>query len=219
MFDYVNRMQLALGDKARRAGLKAGAGVALLIGAGFLLAALWSWLAWEMELGPVYASLIIGGAFAVIGLVILATSGKERHRVPTTEELRSEVETRLSLAADAAIGRVKSEAKSAVDGAQAKVSSLIGGAGAQVMKVAHGAEDLASGAGRKVADAAEIGGEVLKDARETMDRAMETKAGPALGLAGAFSIGVVLASLLRGSRGRDDVYYDDEDDWYDDDYV
>lgn len=44
MFDYVNKLQLALGDKARRTGLKIGAGVVVLIGAGFLTAALWSWL-------------------------------------------------------------------------------------------------------------------------------------------------------------------------------
>ena len=107
MFDYVNRLQLALGDKARRAGMKAGAGVALLIGAGFLLAALWSWLAWQLDLGPTYASLIIGGVFALIGLIVWASGSKERHAVPSTDDLRSEVETRLSLAADAAIDKVK----------------------------------------------------------------------------------------------------------------
>lgn len=218
MFDYVNRMQLALGDKARRAGLKAGAGVALLIGAGFLLAALWSWLAWQMALGPIYASLIIGAAFAVIGLIILSGSGKERHAVPTAEDLRSEVSTTLSLAADAAIDKVKFQAESAVEGAKAKVSSLFGGAGDKVMSAAHGAVDLAAGAGRKVAEAAEMGGETLHEARETLDRAMETKAGPAIGLAGAFSIGMVFASLISKSRSNDDFYYDDEDDWDDEDY-
>lgn len=218
MFDYVNRMQLALGDKARRAGLKAGAGVALLIGAGFLLAALWSWLAWQLELGPALASLIIGGAFAVIGLIVWVASDREHHAVPTAEELRSEVEARLSLAADAAINRVKSEAGQAVDGAKAKVSSLFGGAGGRVMTAAQGAGDLAAGAGRKVAEAAELGGETLHEARETLDRAMETRAGPGIGLAGAFSIGIVLASLLSQRRGKDDFYYDDEDDWDEADY-
>lgn len=217
MFDYVNRMQLALGDKARRAGLKAAAGVALLIGAGFLLAALWSWLAWRMQLGPATASLIIGAVFALVGLVILLISAKERHAVPTAEELRDEVQATLGLAADAAIDKVKFQAESAVEGAKAKVSSLFGGAGGTVMSAAHGAGDLAAGAGRKVAEAAEFGGEALHDARETLDRAMETRSGPAIGLAGAFSIGVILASLISQSRSKDDFYYDDEDDW-DEDY-
>lgn len=213
MSDYVNRLQLALGDKARRAGLAAGAGAVLLIGAGFLLAALWSWLAWRLELGPIYASLIIGGFFAVIGLTLLALSAKERHAVPTTEDLRAEVEAAVHLAADAAVDMVKFQATNAVDGAKAKVSSLFGGAGGRVMTAAQGAGDLAAGASRKVADAAEMGGEALHEARETLDRAMDTRAGPALGLAGAFSIGVLLAGLISQSRSKDDFYYDDEDDW------
>ena len=52
MFAYARNMQLALGDKLRRAGLTAGAGVFLLIGLGFLLAALrWSWR-WMFVLMP-----------------------------------------------------------------------------------------------------------------------------------------------------------------------
>lgn len=218
MFDYVNRMQLALGDKARRAGLKAGASVALLIGAGFLLAALWSWLAWHMELGPAYASLIIGGSFAVIGLIVWAASGKERHAVPTSEDLRSEVQTRLSLATDAAIDKVKFEAGNAVDTAKTKVNSMFGGAAGSVMNVAHGAGDLAAGASQKVSRVAELGSDALHEARETLDRAVEPKAGPAVSLAGAFAVGMALSGLLARSRSKDDFYYDDEDDW-EDDYI
>lgn len=220
MFDYVNRLQLALGDKARRAGLKAGAGVVLLIGVGFLLAALWSWLAWQLELGPTYASLIIGGVFALIGLIVWASGSKERHAVPSPDELRSEVETRLSQAADSAIDKVKFQAESAVEGAKARVSSLFGGAGEAARSAAKGASGLAADAGGKlgetVADMAGKGGEALKGARETLDRAVETKAGPAIGLAGAFSLGLIVAAALAQSRSKDDFYYDDEDDW--DDY-
>ncbi|TKW66151.1 MAG: phage holin family protein [Paracoccus denitrificans] len=217
MFDYVNRMQLALGDKARRAGMKAGASVALLIGAGFLLAALWSWLAWHLELGPAYASLIIGGAFAVIGLIVWLASSKEKHAVPSADDLRSEVETRVGLATEAAIDRVKYEAGSAVEGAKAKVSSLFGGVADKVSNVAHGAGDLASGAGKEVSKVASKGGELLSEARETLDTAMEPKAGPGIGLAGAFAVGMVLAGALSRSRSKDDFYYDD-DEWEDDYY-
>lgn len=212
MFDYVNRMQLALGDKARRAGMKAGAGVALLIGAGFLLAALWGWLAWHLALGPALASLILGGGFALIGVVIWLLSGAERHTVPTTDDLRQEVEARLSLAADAAIDKVKFRAETAVDEARAKVSSLFGMAPGGARKAADqtGEDTAGQGAG--------IAAEALSTARETLDRAVESRAGPGLGLAGAFALGLVLAhTLSNGGRSADDPY-DDDDDWpYDDD--
>ena len=49
MFDYAHKMQLAVSDLGRRAGLKAGAGVLALIAAGFLLAALWTFLARTLD--------------------------------------------------------------------------------------------------------------------------------------------------------------------------
>lgn len=222
MFDYVNRMQLALGDKARRVGMKAGAGVALLIGAGFLLAALWSFLAWRLELGPTYASLIIGGGFALIGLIVWLMSNSERHAVPSTDELKNEVEARLSLAADAAIDKVKYRAESAVEGAKSKVTSLFGAATDTVKGAAHSAGDAASGAGHKVGEmateVAEMGGVALDKAKETLDQAVETKAGPAIGLAGAFSVGLIIANALSRGRSKEELYYYDEDDWEDDYY-
>ncbi len=83
MFDYVNKLQLALGDKARRTSLKLGAAVAALIGLGFLIAAAWSLLAWNIELGPAMASLIVGGVFALVGALIWSQANPERHPMPT----------------------------------------------------------------------------------------------------------------------------------------
>ena len=60
MFDYARNMQLALSDAGRRAGMKAAAGVVALIGAGFLVAALWTFLAYHLHWGSLGASLAIG---------------------------------------------------------------------------------------------------------------------------------------------------------------
>ncbi|HMQ40265.1 MAG TPA: phage holin family protein [Paracoccus sp. (in: a-proteobacteria)] len=205
MFDYLDRLQLALGDKARRTGMKSGAGAVAGIGAGFLLAALWSWLTWGLDLGPTVASLIIGVAFLIVALIIWLAASKHSHPMPTGEELRSEIEARLSGMADAAIDKAKSRAEAAVDGARSRVFSIFGSAG-----------DTVKDTEAAMSDIAREGGEALKDARETLDRAVGTKAGPAIGLAGAFALGVVIASTLGRSRGKDDFYYDDwdEDDYY-----
>ena len=71
MFDYAQRLQLALGDVVRRSALKVIAGVVLAVAIGFLLAALWSWLAHGLGWGATMASLAIGGGFVVIGAIIL----------------------------------------------------------------------------------------------------------------------------------------------------
>ena len=204
MFDYLDRLQLALGDKARRTGMKSGAGAVAGIGAGFLLAALWSWLTWGLDLGPTVASLIIGVAFLIVALIIWLAASKHSHPMPTGEELRSEIEARLSGMADAAIDKAKSRAEDAVDGARSRVFSIFGSAG-----------DTVKDTEAAMSDIAREGGEALKDARETLDRAVGTKAGPAIGLAGAFALGVVIASALGRSRGKDDFY---DDDWDEDDY-
>ena len=107
MFAYARNMQLALGDKLRRAGLTAGAGVFLLIGLGFLLAALWTWLAHHLGWGALGASLAIGSGFVAIGLILLLLARNERHPLPTPDELKTEVEAQVSGMADAAIARQK----------------------------------------------------------------------------------------------------------------
>ena len=209
MFDYIDRMRLALGDKARRTGMKAAAVAALLIGSGFLLAAAWSWIAWGLELGPIGASLVIGGIFALAGMILWGMAATERHKVPGTEDLKNEVSARLNLAAEAAIGKVRHGAETVMDSAQTRVSSLFGIRGG----AAEGADgDSRDGGGNPVSEAAETVGEALKDARETLDRAVATKAGPAIGLAGAFALGVMIASAMKGRR-EDDGWDDWDEDW------
>lgn len=207
MFDYVNKLQLALGDKARRTGLTVGAGIAALTGLGFLVAAFWSWLAWNQELGPALASLIVGGGFLLIGLIVLMMAGPERHQMPTSAELKSEVEMRLSQATEAALDKAKFKVEETVDSAQARVASLFGAAGDKVQNVASGA-----------AGAVGLSGENLSQAKETLDQATQHRAAPAVGLAGAFAVGMAFASALKSRRSEEDLYYDDEYDDDDDDW-
>ncbi|MBU3030286.1 phage holin family protein [Paracoccus marinaquae] len=204
MFDYARKMQLALGDIARRSALKAVAGVVLALGAGFLLAALWSWLANGLGWGAMLASLALGAGLVVIGLVILAVASKTRHPMPDTDELRREVEARVSLAADAAVGRAKTEAMRMASRAETRVETLMGDAARRVRDTAR-----KSGLGDDTIDAARRG---AGQAARRVSRAARSDAGGLAGLIGAFALGVALASRLAGGRPPDPAPEDEEDD-------
>ena len=215
MFDYVNKLQLALGDKARRTSLKAGAAVAALIGLGFLIAAAWSLLAWNLELGPAMASLIVGGVFALVGAVIWTQASPERHPMPTGDELKAEVEMRLQDAADAAIDKVKTTATEAVDSAQAQVSAFFGGVPDKARDLAktagEGVGTMANNAVKGAATKAGISDDRLDEVKATVERAA-----PGVGLVGAFAVGMAIANALASRRSEEDLYYEDDD--YDDDW-
>ena len=95
MFDYARNMQLALSDTGRRVALKAAAGAVIALGAGFLIAALWSFLAWNLGWGPVGASLAIGLLFVIVGVVLFSMSKTVKHPVPSTDELKADARVRL----------------------------------------------------------------------------------------------------------------------------
>lgn len=231
MFDYVNNMQLALQDRARSAGLKAGAGVALAIGAGFLIGALWHLLAWGLDLGPALASLIVGVIFLAVGGVVYSMSGVKRE-IPSTDELKNEVEARLSLATEAALDRAKFKAEEVVDGvkhraeevldsAQTRVQGIFGGVErsakglvADTERKVHGFEDRVasfatdtlSGAARKVG----LTPSVIEEAQQTLHDATRSRAAPGVGLIGAFALGMTIASALAGRSEHDDDWDDDD---------
>ena len=229
MFDYARNMQLALADTARRTGIKAGAGAVIVLGAGFLLAALWSWLATDLGWGSTLASLTIGGGFVVIGLVAMMLAGRAKHRVPTTDDLRREVEARVDMAREAAIQRARSEATRLVDMAENKVQSLIDRAGYQASKVVGDAERTAYGFARDTARTVGLTAENLNAARDGLDAARDTardaadkvqaaansNAGSMAKILGAFAVGITLASKFQDWRRSDDDAYADA---YDDDY-
>lgn len=225
MFAYARNMQLALGDKLRRAGLTAGAGVFLLIGLGFLLAALWTWLAHHLGWGALGASLAIGSGFVAIGLILLLLARNERHPLPTPDELKTEVEAQVSGMADAAIARVSGAADQVVERATGKASRLMGLAG---QKARSATDDLAYRADR-YADRAESQAyrtarqseDALRGAARRDDQGADSRAPTATiaPLLGAFAVGITLASRLRAWRNRDKAHpqdWDPAEDWSDD---
>lgn len=237
MFDYARNMQLALSDMGRRAGLKAGAGAAILIGAGFLLAALWTWLAHHLGWGSLRASLAVGAGFVMIGLVVAAAGGRRRHRIPTTDELQAEVEQRLGLATDAMLGKARDRADEVVQNARAKATEVIGDAEARVHgfvddvtyrmnSFADAAETRVQGAAQtvasKTAQSLGVSPAMVRDATEAarngVERFRHSRAAPAIGLLGALTLGAVAANLLNGALHRDDEGDDDfqdDEDWPD----
>lgn len=213
MFDYAQRLQLALTDTARRAGMKAAAGLIAVVGAGFLLAALWSWLAHNLDWGPTLASLTVGGGFLVVALIVFAMGNRKRHRMPTTDDLKQEVETRLTLAADAAANRARHEASRVLDMAGNKVTSLMDDASYRANKLASDAEQRVYGVAQSVgltSDNLDRTKAKAAEVKEKVAEASNSNAGSMLKLLGAFAVGVTLASKLRESR-HDDDYYDEDD--------
>lgn len=225
MFAYTRNMQLAVSDKLRRAGLAGVAGVVLVIAAGFLLAALWTFLARNLHWGPLGASLAIGGVLVVIGLILLSLAGRERHRVPSTDELKAEVEQHLHLMANAAIGKASDAADAALERASDKASHLMDRAEQKVHAVADDlgyranrfadqAEAKVYGTVRQVGEAtAERFGFSAAQAKDAAGRVRGSNAATLAPVLGAFAVGITLASRLQARRHRDDP--PDDQDWHD----
>lgn len=215
MFDYAQRLQLALKDTARRSAMKAAAGVILLVAVGFLIAALWSFLAHNLDWGPALASLAIGALFVLAAVILLAVSKKHKHEMPTTEDLRKEVEARVTLAKDAAIERARSEAERMVDMAGNKAVSLMDEASFRANKLADDTERRVFGAARHAAESVGLTSSNINTARtkvdeatHTLSRANSSNAASVAKLLGAFAVGITLAAKLREGRDTDD-YEDD----------
>lgn len=215
MFDYAQRLQLALKDTARRSAMKAAAGVVLVVAVGFLIAAIWSFLAHNLRLGPAVASLIIGGLFVVVALILIAMSKQPKHEMPTTDDLRKEVEARVTLAKDAAVDRVKAEAERIVDMAGNKAVSLMDEAVYRANKVADDTERRVFGVARQAAQHVGLTSENVDAVRATLHGAKDgvssaSNSNPAniAKLVGAFAIGLTLASKLRGQTEH--TYYEDD---------
>lgn len=195
MFDYVQKLQLALGDVARRTGLKAAAGLILGIGAAFLVAALWSWLATELGWGAMLASLTVGGGFVLIGLIMFGVASRQKHRMPTTDDLKREVQARVSLAADAATDRARTEAVRIADLAEQRVQGFVRDSAAGIGLTTENIQAARDGA---------------RHAAEGASRAANSNAGSMAKLIGAFAIGVALAARLKEGR-MSEQQPDDED--------
>lgn len=228
MFDYARNMQLALSDAGRRVAMKAAAGAVFALAAGFLLAALWTFLARNLGWGPLGASLAIGLLFVIVGVVLLSMSKKVEHPVPSTDELKAEVETRLSLATDAALEKARVKATEVVDTVENKVHTLMDNAAYKAEKFASDAEAKVQGFTRNVAgQAAQKVGLTpgfLAEAQNTVDRVKHSDMATIPPLLSAFAIGIAIANRVKGRRQSDerhdydqydnDGYYRDDDDRY-----
>lgn len=210
MFDYVQRLQLALADTARRSAIKIVAGVVLAIGAGFLIAALWTCLADILGLGATYASLIVGALFLVVGGGAFLVASKPRHQMPTGDDLRREVEARVSLATDVAVDRARAEAMRFADMAESKARAAVGSAGLRAARAAAETQQRMHDFADSTAERTGMTEENLHAARESMERARDgatraanSNAGSMAKLIGAFAVGLTLASRLRGRGDRD----------------
>ncbi|WP_242007859.1 phage holin family protein [Paracoccus sulfuroxidans] len=235
MFDYARRMRLALEDTARRIGQKAAAGVVAAIGAGFLLAALWTWLAHHLDWGSAVASLVLGAVFVILGLGVMLGSGRVRHRPPTPQDLRNEFEEKLGIATDVVIGRVSDRVGQTVDRAQAKASQFVNEAENRLHSFAdtvsyradrfaetteHKVQDLAARVGEtaaKVGLTSENARKVGEQVSEKVEQAKASNLAAVAPVIGAFAVGMTLATRLQGWRHRDDDLIDEEDD-FDDEY-
>ncbi len=216
MFDYAKNMQLALTDMVRRAAVKAAAAVVIAIGAGFLIAALWTFLAYTLDWGSLGASLAIGVVFVVIGVIVLMRGNKVKHPVPSTDELRAEVETRVSLATDAALEKARIKATEVVDSVENKVYGVVDEVSYKAHKLADDAEAKVQTFTRTAATtaASKVGltPKVMSDAQDALDRVKTSNAATIPPVLGAFAAGIALASRIQQWRHRDDEPYDDFDD-------
>ena len=229
MFDFVRNVKLSLSETVRRTAFKVAGGAVIVVGAGFLLAALWSYLAVELGWGSTLASLTIGGGFVVLGLIAMMIGGKQKHPMPTTDDLKHEVEARVNLAADAAVGRVRDEATrfvgmaedrvhSLLDTASDKASRVVGDAERSVFSVAHDAYDKASDFARGVGltrENVESVQDTARDYAHKAQRAADTNAGSMAKLLSAFAVGVTVASKLQEWRRSDELSDEEIADLYD----
>ncbi|MDS9468105.1 phage holin family protein [Paracoccus sp. MBLB3053] len=225
MFAYAKNMQLAVSDKLRRAGFAAGAGVVLVLGAGFLLAALWTFLAYHLGWGSMVASLVIGGFMVAIGLILVVIAGRERHPVPSTEDLRIEVEQQINLMANTAITKASDAADAAMDRAASKAGNLLDLAENKVHSVADNltyranrfadqtearvygsARRMGENAARRFGFASPEQGEDLTEEDRGGIRA--TNIAPVLGLV---AVGLTLASRYRRREETDHSWPDEHD--------
>nr|WP_252727211.1 phage holin family protein [Paracoccus sp. C2R09] len=181
-------MKRGVSDSFRRAGLKAAGGVVAAVALGFLVAALWSFLANDLDWGSTLASLAIGVLLLLIALIVILSARKRRHEMPTGDDLKREMQARLAVAKNAA-----------VDQARSKFDDVV-----QPLR------DSAAKVGLAPSTAASARSGMVKGTEQVHDMA-ETNLGSMGKLIGAFAVGLTIASAIR-DRNRDE----EEDDFYDD---
>ena len=188
MLEFAQNMKRGLSDSVRRTGMKAAGGTLGAVASGFLLAALWSFLATDLDWGSTYASLAVAGLLLLIAIILFLAARRPRHTMPTGDDLKRELQARVSLAKDAAVAQAKD-----------RIDSVI-----QPLRDTA----IRAGATPERAERAKAG---VERGAEQVGAATQTNLGSMGKLIGAFAVGITLASAVRG-RGDDD----EEDEYYDD---
>lgn len=226
MFDYVRKLKLAASDTGRRVGLKAAAAVVGLVAAGFLIAAFWTLLADTFDLGSLWASVIVFVVFLVIAAILWSMSNTVKHPVPSTDELKREVEARASLAAEAGLEMAKTKAREVVDLADNRIHSLLDAASEKAAGLVDSAEAKVQGFTRgamvDAADKVGLNQERMDDLAELATNVRQSRATPVIGVAGALALGLALASRFGRRDDYDDFDYAydyDAEDWDEEPYV
>lgn len=172
MFNYVQNMKAAAKDTAARYGMTAAAGAIFVVALGFLLGALWVWMA--RQWGALNTNLAFAGAFAVIALITLAVARSRHVEPPTVEDLRDEVEAKIAETANHLINK-----------AEAKVNRFVGETEARVTNLARSTTD-------QITQAVGFTPELMQAAR-----GKAFQAGIIPPLLGAFMVGLNLAVKMR----------------------
>lgn len=216
MMDISHRFKLALSDMARRSGLRVAAGLFALLGCGYFLAALWSLLARDLELGPTIASLLIGILCLLVTGILFFISRERRHDLPTTDDVKQELAARANLAGDMAVASVKNRVRnvrnSAVQTATGLFDTARFKADSAAEKLDEGVEkvkttppsDLAAEAAMRVGIDPETVKEHIAQTKHAFDSFKSMRAAPAIGLVGAFAVGLAIANRLSSSDEDDE---------------
>lgn len=213
MLDFTRRARLAGADLGRRAGLLAGAGLLAAIAGGFLLAALWSYLAHGLHWGPAAASLALA-LLCLLGAAVLGLLGRaRRHAMPTPADLGRELRARGVLATESVMAALRHRVALGGETARQRVFGIgdrarhgvdaaadrLDAAAARMAGKVSGA-DPAQSAAPGLDPAALAAG--LTAAREGAGRFVRTS--PVLALASAFAVGLVLAGAVAPADDEDD---------------
>ena len=165
----------------------------------------------------VYNGVSYGVPYAVESVALVRNNALTTDDPATFDELRAEVETRVSLAADAALEKARATANEVVDTVEHKVNTLVDTATVKAHDFADAAEAKVHGFTRNAVGtaASKVGltPQFFSSAQETLETVKSSNAVTIPPLMAAFAAGVALASRIQSMRHRDDDY--DHDDRYD----
>ncbi len=144
MFAYVRNMKAAAKDTVARYGMTAAAGAILVVALGFLLGALWVFLA--REWGSLNTNLVFAAAFTAIALIVFLVARSRHVDPPTVDDLKDEVEAKIAETANHLVNLAEHKVNRFVSQAENRVTNLARNAGQQMTQAAGFVPELAQAA-------------------------------------------------------------------------